>query len=78
MHDHPPKPVAPEVSAWTPEQLVECAARALGKVCRDDVRAMTLLSIDELTAMAGCLIALGLVPIPPGAPTPETLIRKAD
>lgn len=78
MPEFPPKPVSAPIGHWTPEQMIEVAARAVGKVCRDDVRGMTLLSVDEVAAMVGTLIALGLVPVLPGQPTPATLIRKED
>lgn len=56
--------------------MVVLAARAVGKIDRDGVRGATLLSVDESIAMAGVLVALGLIPIEPGtarAGIPETL-----
>ena len=59
-------------------QMLELAARALGRIDRDGVRASTSLSTDEIEAMAGALIHLGLMPIAPGAKAPETLIIKKE
>ena len=61
----------------TQREALETASRALGRVLRDDVRGMTLLSIDEIAAMTWTLIAFGLVPTPPGETPPETLIFTA-
>lgn len=59
---------------WTERQMLELASRGLGKIDRDGERGLTLVSKDELAAMAGVLAMLGLVPAPPGAAIPETLI----
>lgn len=53
---------------------LELAARGLGRIDRDGLRGMTLLSIAEIEAMAVALTVLGLVAIPPGAPAPERLL----
>lgn len=74
MSDHPPKPVAPPAAAWTPREMLELASRGIGKVVRDDIRGITTLSVDEIAAMAGTLIALGLVATLPGETPPETLL----
>ena len=74
MADHAPKPITPPPAQWSNRQMAEIAARAVGKVVRDDMRALTSLSVDEIAAMTGMLIALGLVAILPDQPTPETLI----
>jgi hypothetical protein len=63
-----------EIIAWTNREMLEVASRALGKVVRDDVRGMTLLSIDEITAMSGVLIAFGLRATLPGETPEENLI----
>ncbi len=73
---HDPKPISKPVEPWTPREMFEVASRGLGKVVRDDVRGMTLLSIDEISAMAGALIALGLVATLPGETSPGDLILK--
>ena len=72
--DNAPRQPIPPVTNWTPNQMLEIAARAVGKIVRDDARAMATLSVDEVAAMTGSLIALGLVATLPGQPTPETLI----
>lgn len=59
---------------WSSREMFEQASRAVGRVIRDDVRGMTKLSIDDIAAMAGALLALGLVSTPPGEDPPETLI----
>lgn len=55
----------PERFATTHDMAI-LAARAVGKIDRDGVRGATLLSVDETIAMAGILVALGLIPITPG------------
>lgn len=67
-----------EVRPFTEREMLETASRAVGKVCRDDVRAITLLSIDEIAAMTGTLLAFGLIPTPPGEDPPARLIFNAD
>lgn len=67
--------VAARIGHMTTAEMVESAARAAGRVLRDDLRGITTLSVDEVVAMVGTLIALGLVPVFPGQTTPETLIE---
>lgn len=56
--------------------MLELAARGLGKVAAyDGPRGVTLVSVDEIAAMAGALLAFGLIPIPPGGKAPEILIN---
>jgi hypothetical protein len=57
---------------WTEAQMIETAARALGKVDALGVRGITLCSVDEIAAMAMLLALLGLPAIPPGAPVPDS------
>jgi len=64
----------PNVQPWTEREMLEVASKAVGKVCRDDVRGMTLLSIDEIAAMTGTLLAFGLIATPPGETPPADLI----
>lgn len=66
-----------DVRPFTEREMLEVASRAVGKVCRDDVRAMTLLSIDDIAAMTGTLLALGLIATPPGEEPPAKLIFTA-
>lgn len=63
-----------DIRPFTEREMLEQASRAVGKVCRDDVRAMTLLSIDEIAAMTGTLLAFGLIATPPGEDPPARLI----
>jgi hypothetical protein len=74
MADYAPKPIAPEVQPWTQREMLTIASRAIGKVARGNERAATLLSIDEIMAMTGTLIGMGLIATLPGEATPETLI----
>lgn len=65
------------VAAWTEREMLEQASRAVGRVCRDDVRGMTMLSIDDIAAMTGTLLAFGLIATPPGETPPARLIFTA-
>lgn len=57
-------------------QILTSAALALGRIDRDGLRALTSLSVNETEAMALALVILGLVAIPPGHPTPDTLVHQ--
>jgi hypothetical protein len=70
------QPRPPDITPWSPREMLEIASRAVGKVCRDDQRAMTLLSIDEIAAMTGTLLALGLRATLPGEAPPADIIMK--
>jgi len=59
---------------WTLTEMLLLAARGLGKVDALGLRGASLVSTDELTAMAGALAAFGLVAIPPGGAVPDRLI----
>lgn len=59
---------------WTRQELIETAARAVGKVDLWGRRGLTGLNMREIEAMAGTLVLLGLVAVAPGAATPATLI----
>lgn len=59
---------------WTMNAMYEHAARGLGKIDCQGLRGATNVSLQEIEAMAGVLALFGLVPIPPGAPTPDRLI----
>jgi hypothetical protein len=65
--------IAP-VEHWTEREMLEQASRAVGRVCRDDVRGITTLSVDDIAAMAGTLLAFGLIATPPGEAPPAQLI----
>lgn len=64
---------------WTERQMFELAARGVGKVDEWGERGLTLISKNEIAAMAGALAALGMVPVKPGAAAPAQLfITKGD
>lgn len=52
---------------WTHARMMDLAARGLGKVDLLGPRGATLVSRDEIEAMAGALAVLGLRAIHPGA-----------
>lgn len=52
-------------------ELIVLAAAAVGKVDRFGPRGATLVSRDEIEAMAVLLACLGLTPIPPGTTRAE-------
>jgi hypothetical protein len=54
--------------------MLVLASRGIGKVARDDVRGATMLSVDEIMAMTGTLIGLGLIATLPGDTPPAQLI----
>lgn len=57
---------------WSLEEMQDLAARGVGKVDQLGLRGATLVSMEEVAAMAGTLAALGLKPIPPGTyPAPN-------
>ena len=51
----------------TRDQMLERSARALGKVDLWGRRGLTMITADEIEAMACLLAALGLPALPPGA-----------
>lgn len=55
-------------------ELLKRASRALGKVDLHGRRGVTLLSMDEIEAMAVVLATFGVVPTMPGQQPPETLL----
>jgi hypothetical protein len=65
------------VTRWTEREMLEQASRAVGRVCRDDIRGITTLSIDDIAAMTGTLLAFGLIATPPGEAAPADLIFTA-
>lgn len=66
-----------EVRRWTEREMLETASRAVGRVCRDDLRGITTLSVDDIAAMTGTLLAFGLIATPPGETPPERLVFTA-
>ena len=71
---HEPRQPLPGVTNWTEREMLEQASRAVGRVCRDDVRGITCLSIDDIAAMTGTLLAFGLIATPPGETPPARLM----
>lgn len=69
-----PRQPLPALTHWTQREMLEQASRAVGRVCRDDVRGITTLSVDDIAAMTGTLLAFGLIATPPGETAPERLI----
>lgn len=67
----------PNVERWSEREMLETASRAVGRVCRDDIRGITTLSIDEIAAMTATLLAFGLIATPPGETPPAQLIHTA-
>lgn len=58
--------------------MVQLAARGVGKVDRDGRRGATLVTVDEIEAMA-CLLALwGLTPIQPGSYAPPDIFTHSE
>ena len=66
----------PEPQRWSTEEMYELAARGAGKVDMFGLRGATLVSMEEIAAMAGALAAFGLKPILPGSyPAPNHTTR---
>ncbi len=59
-------------------ELTERAQRGVGKVDRDGRRGATLVSLDEVEAMAILLAVLGVPPIHPDAYAPPNLIPHTE
>ena len=70
---HEPRPLIPAVTNWSRREMLEQASRAVGRVLRDEVRGITTLSVDDIAAMAGTLLAFGLIPTLPGETPPVHL-----
>lgn len=62
----------PKTDPWTRTEMLTLAARGLGKVDRDGLRGATLVSMEEIAAMAGALATFGLTPIEPGQYLPAS------
>lgn len=73
-----PRQPLPAVERWTEREMLEQASRAVGRVCRDDLRGITNLSVDDIAAMTGTLLAFGLIATPPGETPPARLIFTAE
>lgn len=69
------------VKPFAQREMLEAASRGLGKIDLWGPRGATLVSMDEIEAMACVLALLGLVPTEPGRPAPAQLMitdREAD
>lgn len=64
---------APTITPTSQIEMLTAASRAVGKVDLYGRRGVTLLSMDEIEAMALTLAALGLVSTPPGEAAPTVL-----
>ena len=61
----------------TDRDILERAARAIGKVDYFGPRGLTLISMDDTEAMCLALVLLGLVALPPTqSQPPETLVIR--
>ena len=58
---------------WTMREVAEHASRAIGKIDTYGVRGVTLVSVEEISAMAVLLVTLGLAATAPGANPPDVL-----
>lgn len=67
-----------DLPPMTVRQMLERSARAVGRIDRGGLRGATMLSTEDAVAMALTLVVLGLVPIAPGATTPENLIVQKE
>lgn len=63
----------PDPARWTLPQMQTLAARGLGRVDLWGSRGASLVTIEEIEAMAGMLAAYGLRPIYPGAGEPRPI-----
>ncbi len=63
-----------DLSQMSEREMLEHAARAIGRIDRDGDRGVTMVSKEEIWAMALTLVHLGLIAIPPGASAPEVLL----
>lgn len=54
------------ISPRTDREILFAAAKGLGRVDLHGLRGITLLSVDEIEAMALALLILGLAPVKPG------------
>ena len=58
----------------TEDRMLELAARGVGKVDQLGLRGVTLVTMDEIEAMACTLACLGIRPIEPGSyPNPNRI-----
>ncbi|WP_299165830.1 hypothetical protein [uncultured Tateyamaria sp.] len=55
-------------------EMLELAARGVGRIDQQGRRGAVDVPIDQITAMAALLVNFGLVPVPPGTDMPESLL----
>ena len=67
----------PALTALAEVQMLTRASAAIGKVDLYGPRGVTMVSADEVEAMACLLAVLGLNPTEPGAAPPSTFFRQA-
>lgn len=67
-----------EITRLTESQMLRRAATGLGKVDAYGLRGASLISLDEIEAMAALLAICGLTPIAPGPETrpPHITVNK--
>ncbi|MEM6372351.1 MAG: hypothetical protein AAF727_06180 [Pseudomonadota bacterium] len=68
----------PPIHRLTQRQMLELAARGLGRIDQQGHYGAIAMPVDEITAMAALLANFGLVPVPPGTPMPKTLIVSGE
>lgn len=72
MHPH-------DFAPRSDRDVLIAAGRALGRIDLLGIRGITLISVEDIEAMALALVILGLVAIPPSAKyPPDTLINRKD
>ena len=60
------------------DDVLRHASSAIGKIDLYGRRGLTMVSADEIEAMALMLAALGVVPTIPGRPAPDTLYAPVE
>lgn len=63
---------------WTIPEMIDLAQRGIGKVTLHGPRGATLVSMEEIEAMAAMLLVLGVRPIQPGAYSPPSKIPHTE
>lgn len=67
-----------DLHPMTEREMLEHASRALGRIDRDGDRGVTMVTKEEIWAMALLLVRLGLVATQPGAVVPKVLVLGRD
>lgn len=63
---------------WTIPEMTSLAQKGIGKVALHGPRGATLVSMEEIEAMAAMLVVLGVPPIEPGAYPPPSKIPHTE